>query len=120
LNKLFFENCGKILIYIYSKLKLENIAETGGLKVYREKIYEENLNVLTDFYNYYDKTGYDPSELEKTFVWKQLENKYNIPPELIFLFNIFQEITTLDIELEFACDILNEEDFSLFAITLLN
>ena len=120
LNKLFFENCGKILIYIYSKLKLENIAETGGLKVYREKIYEENLNVLTDFYNYCDKTGYDPSELEKTFVWKQLENKYNIPPELIFLFNIFQEITTLDIELELACDILNEEDFSLFAITLLN
>ena len=119
-NKTFFQNCGKILINIYSKIKLENIAKSGGLKLYRKKIIEENLNVLTDFYNFCDENGVDPSEVEKTSVWKNFETKYNIPPEFIFLFNIFQEINIIDIDLEFACDILNEEDFSLFTITILN
>ena len=119
-NKKFFENCGKILLYIYSKFKIENVSEFGGLKSYRNKIIEENLNVLTDFYGFCAEKGYDPSEVEKSFVWKCLESKYNVPPELIFLINIFQETNTLDIDIEFACDILNEDDFSLFAITILN
>lgn len=120
MNKKFFENCGKILIYIYSKFKIENVSDLGGLKSYRNKIIEDNLNVLTDFYGFCAEKGYDPSEVEKSFVWKCLESKYNIPPELIFLINIFQETSTLDIDLEFVCDISNEDDFSLFAITILN
>ena len=119
-NKEFFQNCGKILINIYSKIKLENISKTGGLKLYRNKINEENLNVLTDYYNYCDENHLDPAEVEKTLAWKNLEKKYNIPPEFIFLFNIFQEINMLDIDLEFASDIETEEDFSLFTISILN
>ena len=111
-NKEFFQNCGKILINIYSKIKLENISKTGGLKLYRNKINEENLNVLTDYYNYCDENHLDPAEVEKTLAWKNFEKKYNIPPEFIFLFNIFQEINILDIDLEFASDIETEEDFS--------
>ena len=120
INKLFFQNCGKILINIYSKIKLENIAKTGGLKLYKDKINEENLNVLTDYYNFCDENGLDPVEVEKTLAWKNLEKKYNMPPEFIFLINIFQEINILDIDIEFACDIENEEDFSLFTISVLN
>ena len=119
-SKIFFENFGKILIYIYSEIKLNNITELGGLKYCRNIIIDEKLNVLTDFYNFCISEGYDPTEVEKTFVWKCLENKYSIPAELTFLINIFQEINTIDIDIEFACDILNEEDFSLFAITILN
>ena len=118
--KEFFQNCGKILINIYSKIKLENISKTGGLKLYRTKVKEENLNVLTDYYNYCDENGLDPAEVEKTIAWKNLEKKYGIPPEYIFLSNIFQEISMIDIDLEFACDIENEEDFSLFTISILN
>ena len=120
ISKSFFENCGKILIKIYSTFKIENITDSGGLKSYRNKILEQNLNVLTDFYSFCSQNGYDPSEVEKTFVWKNIENKYNIPPEFIFLFNIFQEIIILELDLEFCNDILNEEDFTLFAITILN
>ena len=120
INKSFFVNCGKILIKIYSTFKIENITDSGGLKSYRNKILEKNLNVLTDFYSFCSQNGYDPSEVEKTFVWKNLENRYNIPPEFIFLFNIFQEIIILELDLEFCSDILNEEDFTLFAITILN
>ena len=119
-SKIFFENFGKILIYIYSEIKLNKITELGGLKYCRNIIIDEKLNVLTDFYNFCISEGYDPTEVEKTFVWKCLENKYSIPAELTFLINIFQEINTIDIDIEFACDILNEEDFSLFAITILN
>ena len=97
-----------------------NITDSGGLKSYRNKILEKNLNVLTDFYSFCSQNGYDPSEVEKTFVWKNLEKRYNIPPEFIFLFNIFQEIIILELDLEFCSDILNEEDFTLFAITILN
>ena len=32
MNKKFFENCGKILIYIYSKFKIENVSDLGALK----------------------------------------------------------------------------------------
>ena len=119
-NKAFFQNCGKILINIYSKIKLENISKTGGLKFYKNKVSEENLNVLTDYYNFCSEKGLDPALVEKTLAWKNLEKKYSIPPEYIFLFNIFQEINILDIDLEFACDIENEEDFSLFTISILN
>ena len=120
LTKQFFENFGKILIYIYSELKIKNITELGGLKYCRNIIMEEKLNVITDFYNFCISEGLDPTEVEKTYVWNCLENKHNIPPEFTFLINIFQEMNTIDIDIEFACDILNEEDFSLFAITILN
>lgn len=119
-NKMFFTNCGKILINIYSKFKIDNISEAGGLRVYRNSIIDKNINVLSDFFNYCNEKGYDPNFVEKTYVWKYFESKYDIPPELIFLFNIFQEINTLDIDIEFGNEILNEEDFSLFAISLLN
>ena len=60
--------------------------------------------------------------LKKAYEWKKLVDiyKYKIPPEFIFLINIFQDCSKLEIDIEFDENILEKEDLHLFAITLLN
>ena len=120
-TKDFFRNCGYLFCYIYSKLNDVYIKKIGGLKSYiLNKVIKENINVIVDFYDYCTEKGYDPGEMKKAVVWKNLGKKYEIPPELIFLVNILQNIDTLEFDIEFDGEILNEEDLKLFTITILN
>ena len=59
-------------------------------------------------------------KVKKTKVWKSLRKKYEIPPELIFLINMFHRMTILDINIKFDGEVLGEEDIKLFTITILN
>ena len=116
-SKDFYTNCGYILCYIYSKLN-----EFISIKLSKliENTIKEGKNVLTDFYEYCEEKGEDPSEIKKSYVWDDIRKDYEIPPELIFLLNIFPEIHTLEIDLDLIGDSLNNEDFNLFTITILN
>ena len=119
-TKEFFINCGYIFCDIFSKLNENKINHVGGFKKYINQLITENKNVIIDFYDYCTENGFDPSEKKKTKVWKELKNKYEIPLEMIFLVNIFQGITTLEFSIDFYDDLLSEEDFKLFTITILN
>ena len=120
-TKDFFRNCGYLFCYIYSKLNDIHIKKIGGLKSYiLNKVIQENINVIVDFYDYCTEKEYDLGETKKAVVWKNLNKKYEIPPELIFLVNILQSIDTLEFDIEFDGEILNEEDLKLFTITILN
>ena len=119
-TKEFYTNCGYIFCYIYSKLNENKINHIGGIKNYINKIISENKNVIIDFYDYCTENGFDPSEKKKTKVWKELKKQYEIPPEMIFLVNIFQGITTLEFGIDFEGELLTEQDLKLFTITLLN
>ena len=116
-TKDFFTNCGYILCYIYSKLD-EFILNKLSRNI--EKTINEGKNVLTDFYQYCEEKGEDPSEIKKSYVWDNIRKNYEIPPEIIFLLNIFPEINTLEFDLDLIGENLNEEDFNLFTITILN
>ena len=77
---------------------------------------------MTDYFLFCNTCHDDPSLLKKTYVWKKLikKNKYEIPPELIFLINIFQKCLKLVINISSDSEILNQEELNLYTITLLN
>ena len=116
-TKAFFTNCGYILCYIYSKLD-EFILNKFSKLI--ENALNEGKNVLTDFYQYCEEEGKDPSEIKKSYVWDIIRKNYEIPPEIIFLLNIFPEINALEFDLNLIGDNLKEEDFNLFIIKILN
>ena len=115
-----FRNLGYILSYIYGKFTQFSMKESGGIKECIKKILENNVDVLTDFFFYCEENKMDPIKSKKTQVWKNLRKKYEIPPELIFLINIFHRMNILDINIEFDGEELGEEDIKLFTITILN
>ena len=119
-TKDFFTNCGNILCYVFSKFNNNNIKQIGGIKKYINRIIKENINVIIDFYDYCTEKGEDPSEMKKVVAWREIKKKYEIPPEMIFLVNVLQGIDTLEFDIEFYGEILNEEDLKLFTITILN
>ena len=121
LDKSLFKKIGILLSYIYSKLKEYSI-DSKGIKEYIDIILIKKINILTDYFIYCNKYGADPMLLKKAYEWKKLVDiyKYKIPPEFIFLINIFQDCSKLEIDIEFDENILEREDLHLFAITLLN
>ena len=121
LNKTLFKNIGIVLCYVHSKLKDYSI-DSNGIKEYINTILTQKINVLTDYFLYCNKSGSDPMLLKKTNEWKKLVRikNYKIPPELIFLINIFQSCLKLEINIEFDEDILEQEDLQLFTMVLLN
>ena len=120
ITKDFFRNCGYIFCYIFSKLTEIKINQIGGIKTYINKVVNTNINVIVDFYNYCNEKGYDASEMKKSIVFRAIHKKYKMPPELIFLVNIFHGIDTLEFDIDFDGLLLNEEDIDLFSITILN
>ena len=121
LNKRIFRNIGIMLCYIYHKLKDYKI-DTNGIKDYINTIISKKINILSDYFLYCNNCGTDPMLLKKSYEWKKLIKIYNyqVPPELIFLVNIFQNILKLEIDIEFGQDNLTQEDFQLYTMTLLN
>ena len=120
LTKEIFVNIGYILCYIYSKFAQFSMKESKGIKECITRIIENKIDVLTDYFLDCEKKRLDPTQNKKTVVWKTLRKKYEIPPELIFLINMFYRINTLDINLEFDGENFSEEDIKLFTITILN
>ena len=130
LTKERFRNIGYILCYIYPKLTTFKIKESSKIKVYLKEVVKNNNNiniknkvnidVLTDYFFYCGENGIDPSQIKKTAVWKKLIDKYEVPPELIFLVNLFGGIKYLVIDIDFEGEKLDNEDIKLFTITILN
>ena len=120
LTKEVFRNLGYILCYIYPKFTHYSIKESGGIKECIKKIIEKNIDILTDYFCYCEQNKLDPINSNKTAIFKNLRKNYEIPPELIFLINMFHRMNTLDISIDFDGEILTEEDIKLFSITILN
>ena len=120
LTKDIFRKIGYILCYIYGKFTQFSMKESKGIKECILNIIEKNIDVLTDYFFYCEDNGLDPLQIQKTTVWKNLRKKYEIPPELIFLINIFHRMNVLDVNIDFDGEIITEEDLKLFTITILN
>ena len=121
LDKTLFKNIGIVLSYIHGKLK-DNPLDSKVIKEYIDIILIQKINILTDYFLYCNKNGSDPMLLKKAYEFKKLVDihNYKIPPELIFLINIFQDCLKLEIDIEFDENSLTKEDLQLFALTLLN
>ena len=121
LNKRIFRNIGIMLCYIYFKLKDYPI-DSNGIKEYINTILTKKINVISDYFLYCNNVGCDPMLTKKAYEWRKLVKIYNyqVPPELIFLINTFQNCLKLEINMEFDQDILTQEDLQLYTMTLLN
>ena len=130
LTKERFRNIGYILCFIYPKITKFKIKESSEIKKYLKEVVKNNNNiniknkvsidVLTDYFFYCGENGIDPSQIKKTKVWEILIKKYEVPPELIFLVNLFGGIKYLVIDIDFEGEKLDNEDIKLFTITILN
>ena len=110
-----------MLCYIYFKLKDYPI-DSNGIKEYINTILTKKINVISDYFLYCNNVGCDPMLTKKAYEWRKLVKIYNyqVPPELIFLINTFQNCLKLEINMEFDQDILTQEDLQLYTMTLLN
>ena len=130
LTKEMFRNMGYILCYLYPKITKFKNKDSSKIKVYLKELVKNNINisiknndnidVLTDFFFFFGENDIDPSQIKKTTVWKKLINKYEVPPELIFLVNLFGGIKYLVIDIDFEGEKIDNEDIKLFTITILN
>ena len=120
LSKEVFRNIGYIFCYIYDKFTQLSIKDNVWLKECIKKIIDNNIDVTSDYYFYCNENGIDPALTKKTKIWKNLRKNYEMPPEFIFLINMFHRMETLDINIEFDGETLSDEDIKFFTITILN
>jgi hypothetical protein len=122
LNKKTLQYLGYILSYIFRNFHTYQIKDTKELNQLIKSTAEKNIDSLTDYYNYINENNINESDknYKKLTYWKKNKNKYYVPPELNFLFNRFIAITTVEIELDFQRDSIDDEGFKLISIFLLN
>ena len=113
---------GYILCYMFSKFHKYQIKDGKEFRYLIKKTIEKKIDPLLDYYNYINEKDLreDNNKTKKTFFWKKNRSKYKVPPELIFLINRFIKITTIEIEIDFQGEIIEDEEFKLISIFLLN
>ena len=111
---------GYILSYVFSKLHKFFINSGSQLNHLIKKTIEKKIDVLIDYYNFINTQKVNDNNNKKTYFWKKNRNKYLIPPELNFLINRFIKIKTIELEFDFQGEEINDIDFKLISISLLN
>ena len=122
LNLKTIKYLGYILSYMFSKFHKYSIKDGKEFRHLIKKTIEKRIDVLMDYYKYINENNIKETDnkSKKSFYWKKNRNKYIIPPELNFLINRFIKIKTIEIELDFQGEIIDEENFKLISIFLLN
>lgn len=112
-------NLGNILSYIFIRLEKYKVKNKKDIK---DNIKANGLevNVLTDFYNYCVDNNLPPNEENKSLFWYKNKKKYNLPPELIFLINLFCKITIFDFDINFQDESFSETQFKYFTLVIMN
>ena len=111
------ESIGNILSYSFSRLDSYKIKNKKDLIV---KVKENNVNILTDFFQYCNENGLSPNDTNKTQFWTKNKKKYMLPPELIFLINLFSTITFFDFDINCQNKSFKDEQLKYCMLVLLN
>ena len=122
LNLKTLKYLGYIISYMFSKFHKYSIKDGKEFKKLIKKTLEKRIDVLMDYYKFINENNVKENDnrYKKTFYWKNNRKKYLIPPELNFLINRFIKIKIIEIELDFQGEIIDEENFKLISIFLLN
>ena len=114
------ESIGNILSYIYKKCQYYKIKSKKEIKDNINTSYQKSVNVLTDFYNYCVKKNLSPNDENKSLFWSRKENNYNLPPHLLFLLNLFNNISIFEFNLNFQDETFTNDRFKYFILVLMN
>ena len=110
---IFFAGCNKLNSFkIVNESWLENNIQT---------MRSLEINILNDYNEYCYQHGNDPGEvsIEKVYDIYVKKRKYSVPPEFIFLENIFCNTRKLSIDFNWKDDFKND-DLDLLIGILLN
>ena len=111
------ENLGNILSYSFSKLETYKIKNKKQLL---EKVKQNEVNILTEFYQFCNDNNLNPVDANKTKFWYRKNKKFELPPELIFLINLFSTITFFDFDINFLTKSFNDDNLKYFMLVLMN
>jgi hypothetical protein len=95
------ECIGNILSYIFSRIDKSKIKNKIELRDEIVKVKENKVNVITDFYHYCSVNNLEVENTNKIKYWNQIMKNSTIPPELIFLINLFNSITIFNFDINF-------------------
>ena len=114
-----FRLIGYLLCFIYDSLKKYDIEHMNKLnEEINNIIVVQKINLYDEFVNFAkNKNNYKNDSIFKAFINKN-KDKYNLPCEFILLMNYFKNIYNINIDYENL--FLNEIDFLLLSITLIN
>ena len=120
LNKKKCEIIGSMLAYSFSRLHQYKIKDMNRLMEVRKTILEKGIDVQKDFAKY-SKEGKN-AEKKITYYWKTQRNKYICLPELIFLINIYSQVSEIEVDFNIFDENLNtdETQTQLIELTVLN
>ena len=114
----YFRAIGYTFCYIYEQLKKYNIENLQKLSDEINQAIENKINIYDEYINFVlTRNNWHNNSSLISFVNKN-KNKYKLPCELLLLINYFKNIYTLEIDYENL--ILNDNDFLLLTITLIN
>ena len=122
LSKKTISYLGYILSYTYNKFNFYSIKSSKQFNSLAKKTVEKHEDALIDFYNSINDLGEEENteKHKKMNFWKKNRTKYLVPPEINFLINRFVKIKTCEIELDFQGTSIDEKDFNLISLFLLN
>ena len=114
-----FREIGYLLCYTYDKLKKYNIEHMNKFsEEINNIIIKPKINIYDEFVEFAKtKNNIKNDSVFRMFINKNKE-KYNLPCELILLMNYFKNIYNVNIDYENL--FLDERDFLLLSITLIN
>ena len=121
LNKKKCEIIGSVLTYSFSRLQQYKIKDMNKLKELSKKILDDGVDVQKDFAKYCrENKNFDNKKI--TTYWKSQRNKYICLPELIFLINIYSQVSIIEIDFNIFDENLNRDETQtqLIELTILN
>ena len=112
---------GTIFFYGCTKLSLYKIKDEDGLKNNVSAARTSEINVINDYNQYCYEHDIEPGQISKETFWDLKFKKYNyiIPPEYIFLENLFNHINTISIDFNWG-ETFTEEDLTLLTVIMIN
>lgn len=120
LNLEVMQNIGNILSYILYNIDYFKIKNKDDIKFKRNSLKKEELNVLTEFYNYVEENALDPNEENKSLFWYKKRDKSKLPSELLFLMNLFSNITNFNFDINFQDETFNVDHFKYLFLIMMN
>ena len=123
LNLTKIRQIGIIILFAYKKFSSFNIKNEFYLNDLVDNFRANNTNVIDEFYQYCYRKNLEPLSVSKVKYFEQymnLKNNYLIPPEFIFLDNVFSQVKTLIINFDWSINNYTEDDTYLFITLLLN
>ena len=121
INKKNCEIIGSVLTYSFSRLQQYKIKDMNKLKELSKKILDDGVDVQKDFAKYCrENKNFDNKKI--TTYWKSQRNKYICLPELIFLINIYSQVSMIEIDFNIFDENLNRDETQtqLIELTILN